>query len=117
MKKKIAAQYSKKKKWELSLPRENYTLQEHDTESKVKPVISNAPSRLTTYGLRVTSTTAHSNAQRYYDGFLEVRKSQKNFASTVDAREARPRWRDRLPFCKFFIKRLRGALIYEPLKA
>ncbi|WP_368085148.1 alkaline phosphatase family protein [Vibrio splendidus] len=33
--KEIAAQYSKQK-WELSLPRENYTLQEHDTEHKVK---------------------------------------------------------------------------------
>ncbi|MEZ8638925.1 alkaline phosphatase family protein [Vibrio splendidus] len=31
----IAAQYSKQK-WELSLPREKYTLQEHDTEHKVK---------------------------------------------------------------------------------
>lgn len=33
--KKVAAQYSKQK-WELSLPREQYTLQEHDTDYKVK---------------------------------------------------------------------------------
>ncbi|MFS1859752.1 alkaline phosphatase family protein [Vibrio lentus] len=33
--KEIAAQYSKQK-WELSLPRENYTLQEHNTDHKVK---------------------------------------------------------------------------------
>ncbi|CAH7290070.1 Alkaline phosphatase; Type I phosphodiesterase/nucleotide pyrophosphatase precursor [Vibrio chagasii] len=33
--KKVAAQYSKQK-WELSLPRDQYTLQEHDTDYKVK---------------------------------------------------------------------------------
>jgi len=33
--KEIAAQYSKQK-WELSLPRENYTLQEHNMDHKVK---------------------------------------------------------------------------------
>lgn len=33
--KRVAAQYSKQK-WELSLPREQYTLQEHDTDYKVK---------------------------------------------------------------------------------